>query len=72
VAESAFAAGAAAASDRKSGWVGVAVGLGGLRQLLEDDVVAEAFELGDESFGDAFGIAFAEVVATEVSVELAG
>ena len=25
--------------------------------------MAEPFELGDEAFGDAFGVAFAEVVA---------
>jgi len=37
----------------------VTVGLGDLRQLLEDGVMAEALELGDESFRDAFGVAFA-------------
>jgi hypothetical protein len=30
---------------------------------LEGDVVSEAFELGDEPAGGAFGIAAAEVVA---------
>ena len=34
--------------------------------------MAEALELGDESSGLAFGVAFAEVVAAEVAVELAG
>jgi hypothetical protein len=34
--------------------------------------VAEALELGDESFGDAFGMALAEVVVSEVVVQLAG
>ena len=35
-------------------------------------MVSERFELGDESFGDAFGVSFAVVVAAEVVVELAG
>ena len=39
---------------------------------LERDVVAEGFELGDESFGGAFGVAALEVVASEVVVGLAG
>jgi hypothetical protein len=39
------------------------LGLGGLRQLLEDDVMVTAFELGDEAFGDPFRVAFAEVAA---------
>jgi hypothetical protein len=30
---------------------------------LELDDVSERFELADEPFGDAFGVAFAEVVA---------
>jgi len=34
--------------------------------------VAEALELGDESFGESFGVAFAKVVTAEVVVELAG
>jgi hypothetical protein len=34
--------------------------------------VSERFELADEPFGDAFGVAFAEVVAAEVVVDLAG
>lgn len=34
--------------------------------------MAEAFELGDQSLGLAFGVAFAEVVAAEIVVELAG
>lgn len=34
--------------------------------------MSEGLELGDESFGDAFGVAFAEVGAAEVGVELAG
>jgi hypothetical protein len=50
----------------------MAVGSGGFQQLLEDDAVAEALELGDESCGDPFGVAFAVVVAAEVVVELAG
>jgi len=43
-----------------------------LGQLLEDDVVAECFELRDESFGDALGVAFAEVIAAKVVVQLSG
>src|SRR3989442_1048971 len=38
---------------------------------LEGDVVAEAFELGDEAAGGAFGVAAAEVVAAGLAVELA-
>jgi len=34
--------------------------------------VADARELGDESFGDLLGVAFAVVVAAEFVVELAG
>ncbi|MGI8557912.1 MAG: hypothetical protein ACR2ND_06340, partial [Solirubrobacteraceae bacterium] len=34
--------------------------------------MSERFELGEESFGDAFGVALAEVVAAEVGLELAG
>ncbi len=34
--------------------------------------MSERFELADEPFGDAFGVAFAEVVAAEVVVDLAG
>jgi len=34
--------------------------------------VSEGFELGDESPGGSFGVAFAEVVAAEVAVGLAG
>jgi len=34
--------------------------------------MSERFELGDESFGDALGVASAEVVAAEVGVEPAG
>ena len=33
--------------------------------------MAEAFELSDEPSGLAFGVSFAEVVAAEVSVQLA-
>ena len=40
--------------------------------LGERDVVSEAFELGDEAFGLAFGVAVGEVVAAEVAVGLAG
>jgi hypothetical protein len=32
------------------------------------DGVTERFELGHEAFGDALGVALAEVVATEVAV----
>src|SRR5262245_54431729 len=39
---------------------------------LQADVVSEAFELGDESAGEAFGVVSAEVVAPEFAVELAG
>src|SRR3954464_4177546 len=45
----------------------------GCRGLLgERDVVSEAFELGDEASGLAFGVAVDEVVAAEVAVGLAG
>src|SRR5215207_7982201 len=45
----------------------------GCRGLLgERDVVSEAFELGDEASGLAFGVAVGEVVAAEVAVGLAG
>src|SRR4051794_36750466 len=40
--------------------------------LLKRDGVTEAFELGDEAFGGAGGVAAAVVVAAEVGVELAG
>src|SRR3954466_13180365 len=40
--------------------------------LLKRDGVTEAFELGDEAFGGAGGVAAAVVVAAEVVVELAG
>src|SRR5688572_32866261 len=39
---------------------------------LECDVVSEGFELGDEAFGVAFGVAALEVVAAEIAVGLAG
>src|SRR5437763_10072242 len=39
---------------------------------LQGDVVSEAFELGDEPAGGAFGVAAAEVVAAEVVVQLTG
>ena len=39
---------------------------------FEGDFVSECFELGDEASGLAFGVAFAEVVAAEVVVGLAG
>src|SRR3954466_2146272 len=39
---------------------------------LECDVVSAGFELGDEAFGGAFGVAALEVVAAEVVVGLAG
>ena len=39
---------------------------------LEGDCVSEAFELGDQAAGGAFGVAAAEVVAAGVAVELAG
>ena len=48
------------------------LGSGGLGKRLQGDVVAKCLELGDESFGDAFRVAFAEVIAAEVVVELAG
>src|SRR6266852_7891413 len=38
---------------------------------LQGDVLAEAFELGDEAAGGAFGVAAAEVVAAGFAVELA-
>jgi hypothetical protein len=45
----------------------------GCRGLLgERDVVSEAFELFDEAFGLAFGVAVDEVVGAEVAVGLAG
>src|SRR4051794_37211720 len=45
----------------------------GCRGLLgERDVVSEAFELGDEASGVAFGISVGEVVAAELAVGLAG
>jgi integrase/recombinase XerD len=47
-------------------------GSGGLRQRFESDLVTEALELGDEPSGLSFWVAFAEVVATEVAVQLAG
>src|SRR6266508_5615342 len=39
---------------------------------LEGDAVSEAFELGDEAAGGAFGVAAAEVVAAGFAVELTG
>src|SRR5512133_823785 len=42
------------------------------RPLCERDVVAAAFELGDEAPGLAFGVAVGEEVGTEVAVGLAG
>src|SRR3954454_7371302 len=39
--------------------------------FLKRDGVAEAFELGDEALGVAFGVAALVVVAAEVSVVLA-
>src|SRR5437763_9860498 len=39
---------------------------------LQGDAVSEAFELGDEAAGGAFGVAAAEVVAAGFAVELAG
>jgi hypothetical protein len=35
-------------------------------------VLSERFELGDKSFGDVFGVAFAEVVPANGVVKLAG
>ena len=46
--------------------------LGPPRPFRERDGVAEAFELGDEASGQAFGVAAGEVVGAEVSVGLAG
>src|SRR3954468_18954103 len=40
--------------------------------LLERYVVSEAFELGEQAFGLAFGVTAGEVVAAEVAVGLAG
>lgn len=39
---------------------------------LQGDVMSEGLELGDEALGDLLGVAFAEVVAAEVVVQLAG
>jgi hypothetical protein len=39
---------------------------------FEYDAVSESFGLGGEAVGGVFGVAVAEVVATEVTVELAG
>ena len=64
---------ARSSSDRKIAFrVRSPGGSRGLGQLFKDDVVAEGLELGDEPFCDAFGVAFAVVVASEVVVDLAG
>ena len=39
---------------------------------LDDDGVAEAFQLCEESGGEAFGVPAGEVVGTWVLVDLAG
>src|SRR5581483_3125065 len=46
--------------------------LGSRSDWFDGDSVSECFELGDESLGGSFGVAFAEVVAAEVVVGLAG
>ena len=40
--------------------------------LLQRDAVSEAFELGDEAFGLAFGVAAREVVGSEVGAAVPG
>src|SRR5919108_5724505 len=46
--------------------------VGSSSDWFEGDFVSEGFGLGDEASGGAFGVAFAEVVAAEVAVGLAG